>query len=254
MVQRPNPLTWLWFLPAIALLIAGLAVGFTSHQITQRVLVPVSPPPDPYEASSQNGTFNWSIGETTGNVYIQPNGSTDYFVALTGDFSPAITQSDMDNSAGLSYIARTDTTTLDPGFAPSSGVTVTQAHKIVKLVLYDKNSNVQETFTDQEYTSYLAAKNQRIYTTTTSFVNEWPLGIALILAGVIWSAVIALALFLKQRDRQRQLALMGMYPSPYQGTFPPMYTPQYPYTASSPYNQVNGEANTPSPPPPPLYP
>jgi len=216
------------------------------------VLVPASTPPDPYE-NSQSVAYRIAMGSQSGNVYIHADGSSDYFSAFKGDFSPAITQSDIDNSNTLSFVARTDYSTLNPPLNASDGSTVNDAHKIVKLVFYDKNGNVQKTFTTAEYTSYLASRNQSTYTTTTTFQNEWPIGIALIIAGLLWCASTTLVLLLRRRAKKRQLSIAGIYPSPYGGAFPQTYANQQPYYPQSPYDHLSGPSTPPPPPPPPYY-
>jgi len=128
---------WGLLLIGIVMLGGGLIWGATSHGVTY--------------ANSQSVAYRIAMGSQSGNVYIHADGSSDYFSAFKGDFSPEITQSDIDNSNTLSFVARTDTSTLNPPLNASDGSTVNDAHKIEKLVFYDKNGNIQKTFTTAEY-------------------------------------------------------------------------------------------------------
>ena len=110
-----------WFSVVIGaiLLLAGLVWGLVgSHQVS-------------YVNSLQNVTYRIAVGSDSGNVYIHQDGLSEYFVALKTDFSPAIAQSDIDDSTGLSFVARTDTTSVN---LDANGTTITEAHKIEKLV------------------------------------------------------------------------------------------------------------------------
>jgi len=69
---------WALIVCGVALVIAGLIWGAAgSHQVS-------------YESSVQNVTYHVGAGEQTGNIYIHAEGSSDYFVALSGSFNPPI--------------------------------------------------------------------------------------------------------------------------------------------------------------------
>lgn len=227
LLRRP----WGWLIVGIALVIGGLIWGLTSHGIS-------------YQNSSQSGTFSWAIGESTGNVYIHPDGSSNYFVAFSGSFNQAITEDEMNKSVGLSYVAQTTTSTLDPAF-DDNGTTVNDAYKIEKLVLYDKNGNVQETFTTSEYQN----------NPTGFYDNEWLKAIWLVLAGLV---VTILSIIFMARGRgavaQNSFSINAAGAAPYQ---PPMQAPnpygqpQAPYTPpapGAPYGQPQAPYTPPAPP------
>lgn len=228
LTRRP----WGWLIIGIALVIGGLIWGLTSHQVS-------------YQNSSQNGTFSWGIGESTGNVYIHPDGSADYFVAFSGSFNQAITEDDMNNSVGLSYVARTDTSSLDPAYDPPDGPTVNDAHKIEKLVLYDKNGNVQETFTTAEYRDNPNGFND----------NEWLKAIWLVLGGLV---VTILSIIFMARGRgavaKNSFSINAAGAVPYQPGMQapnPYGQPQAPYTPpapGTPYGQPQAPYTPPVPP------
>lgn len=225
LLRRP----WGWLIVGIALVIGGLIWGLTSHQVS-------------YQNSQQNGSYHIAMGSSTGNVYISLDGTSDYYVALSGDFSPAITQSDIDNSQSLSFVARTDTTSVDATF---NGTDISEAHEIEKLVFYDKNGNVQETFTTSEY---LANPN--------GFSdNEWLKAIWLVLGGLV---VAILSIIFMARGRgavaKNSFSINAAGAMPYQ---PPMQAPnpygqpQAPYTPpapSAPYGQPQAPYTPPAPP------
>lgn len=244
MADHRRTLSWLWFLPTLVLLVAGLGLGVSSS-VTRRLSRPPSTSSSLFQMSQTEVTYHIAIGLTTGNIYVNADGSSDYFVAFSGDFQPPITQSDIDNSTTLDFVARTDTSPLDPSLN-ANGTTIHEAHKIEKLVFYDANGTIQETFVTAEYTSYLDNQNHETSTTSSS-PNQWPLGLALILIGLLWSAGTTVVL-LQRRAQRRAL--------PAQGAFAPQFPiypyQQPPYYPPSPPNYLN---NSPSaPPPPPGYP
>jgi hypothetical protein len=210
---------WFSVVLGVVLLIGGLVWGLAgSHQVS-------------YENSSTTGTYDIQMGSSTGNVYVQAKGSDEYFVALSGDFSPAISQSDIDNSASISFVARTDT--FDPN-VEVNGTTIDSAHKIEKLVFYDKNGGVMSTYTTSEYTS----------NPNGVYASAWSESIWAIVAGV----VLALAGIVQvTRKRNTSFSIGGAGAPPYQPV-PPAYpgaqpgvaypnVPPAQYPSANPYGQ-----------------
>jgi hypothetical protein len=238
MADHRHSLSWFWFLPTLVLLLAGLGLGVSSY-VTQHVPTLPSAPSLLFQMSQQGVTYHIAMGKATGNVYINADGSSDYFVAFSGDFQPPITQSDIDNSATLDFIARMDTSSLNPALN-ANGTTIHAAHKIEKLVFYDTNGNTQTTFITAEYTASLANQN-RAASTTSSSPNEWPPGLAFILAGLLWGAGTTIVLLQRQAHRRTMLAQEASAP------FFPMYPYQQPSYPPSPPDYLNNSAVTPPP-------
>lgn len=165
---------WGLIVLGLALAIGGLIWGAAgSHQVS-------------YVNSQQNVTYHIGNGTQTGNIYVNADGSSDYFVALNGSFNPPIAQSDIDNSTAISFVARTDTTSVDLN---ANGTTVNEAHQIEKLTFYDNNGKVLSTHSTSEYT----ANPNGFYD------NEWLKAIWLVIVGVILAVVgLVLPLFRKQ--------------------------------------------------------
>jgi hypothetical protein len=197
---------WALIACGVALVIAGLIWGAAgSKQVS-------------YENNLQNVSYHVGTGSQSGNIYINAKGSSDYFVALSGSFNPTIPQSDIDNSATISFVARTDTTSIS---LDENGTTINEAHPIEKLVFYDKNGNVLATHITTEYT-----------TNPNGFYdNEWPNAIWLIIIGLILGVVAFLYPKLrKQRQGSAsfQAAAVGAQPS----------QPFQPYQQPNPYGQA----------------
>src|SRR5713226_9595609 len=151
---------WALIACGVALAIAGLIWGAAgSHQVS-------------YENSLQNGSYHIGAGSQSGNIYIHADGSSDYFVALSGSFHPPIAQSDIDTSSRISFVARTDTTSIN---LDVNGTTISEAHPIEKLIFYDKNGTVLASHITAEYT----ANPNGFYD------NEWLKAIWLIIIGLI---------------------------------------------------------------------
>lgn len=215
---------WALIACGVALVIAGLIWGAAgSHQVS-------------YENSLQNVSYHTGSGSQSGNIYINADGSSDYFVALSGNFNPPIAQSDIDNSTSISFVARTDTTSID---LDVNGTTISEAHAIEKLVFYDKNGNVLATHITAEYT----ANPNGFYD------NEWLKAIWLIVIGLILGIVAFLYPMLRkrpQRSASSHAAAVGAQPSP----------PYQPYQPPNPYGQAyqGPQQYPPVPPYPPQQP
>ncbi len=204
---------WGLLIVGLALIIGGVVWGMTSHQVT-------------YQNSKQGVTYHIAIGETSGNVYINADGSSDYFVAFKNDFNPQISQSDIDNSDTLEFVARTDTSSLDPALN-ANGTTINDAHKIEKLVFFDKNGNVQKTFTTTEYQANPNGFND----------NEWLKAIWLVIAGVIIAgAALIVPMVVKKPQPSTGFNIgTGGVQQPYQQPTP--YGQPYPQQPANPYGQ-----------------
>ncbi len=143
----------------------------------------------------------------------------------------AISQSDIDNSASIGFVARTDT--FDPN-VEVNGTTIDNAHKIEKLVFYDKNGGVMSTYTTSEYTS----NPNGVYAGTWS-ESIWAIvaGVVLALAGIVQVT----------RKRNTSFSIGSAGAPPYQPV-PPAYpgaqpgaaypnVPPAPYPPANPYGQ-----------------
>lgn len=225
---------WGLLIVGAALIIGGVVWGMTSHQVS-------------YQTSHQGVTYHIAIGETSGNVYINADGSSDYFVAFKNDFNPQITQSDIDNSNTLQFVARTDTSSLDPALN-ANGTTINDAHKIEKLVFYDKNGNVQQTFTTAEYQANPNGFND----------NEWIKSIWLVILGVIIAGAALIVPMVTKRPQPGTSFNIGAggAQQPYQQPTP--YGQPTPQQPANPYAQpYQGPGQYPQgaayPPQPPAY-
>jgi hypothetical protein len=212
---------WALIVCGVALVIAGLIWGASgSHQVS-------------YESSQQNVLYHIAAGTQTGNIYIHANGSSEYFVALSGSFNPPIAQSDIDNSTNIHFVARTDTTSIN---LDANGTTISDAHPIEKLIFYDKNGNVQTSFITAEYT----ANPNGFYD------NEWLKAIWLIVIGLILGVAALLYPLLRRRPQGNAIshaAAVGAQPSP-------SYQPYQPYQQPNPYGQAyHGSEQYPQPAP-----
>ncbi len=211
---------WGLIVCGVALVIAGLIWGAAgSHQVS-------------YENSTQNTNYHIGNGTETGNIYINADGSSDFFVALSDSFNPPIAQSDIDNSTAISFVARTDTTSIDLN---ANGTTINEAHQIEKLVFYDKTGNVLATYTTAEY----------LANPSGFYDNEWLKSIWLVVAGLILGVVgFVLPLLRKRPQASASFAgAVGTQPAqsyqPYQQPANPYGQPyQGPQAVANPYGQV----------------
>ncbi|HEU5377978.1 MAG TPA: hypothetical protein VFV38_21365 [Ktedonobacteraceae bacterium] len=242
MRQQRNSLGWLWFLPAVFLFIMGLVFAL---RLTTRQTMPSHPTlPDPYEKSALGVKYTIRMGTETGNIYINANGSSEYFVAFPADFNPPIQQSDINNSANVAFVARTDESSLNP-VLDADGTTIYQAHKIVQFTLYDQSAAVLATYTTAEYTAYLASRNQSASPPEASFLNTWPFSLVLIIAGLLWIGCTVLVLLRRRQMRSRMMQPVGIYP--YAESLPQIYQPSY-TELPSPYDHLSRPYIAPPPP------
>ena len=153
---------WGLALVSVILIIGGLVLGLTSHQISYHAYLP-----DP--------NYQLSAGQQSGNVYI--NTSDEYFAAFHSDFTPAIAASDLAKTAEVAFVARTDTNSLDPALKTGATV-VNDVHRIEKLFLFDQDGNIIKTYATAEYNANPGG----------FYDNNWPLASVLILAGLLLAA------------------------------------------------------------------
>lgn len=190
----------------VALVIAGLIWGAAGSQQVS------------YENSLQNVSYHIGAGSQSGNIYLNADGSSDYFVALSGSFNPTIPKSDIDNSTRISFVARTDTTSIS---LDENGTTINEAHPIEKLVFYDKNGNVLATHITAEYT----ANPNGFYD------NEWLKAIWLIIIGLI----LGVGAFLYPRLRKQRQGKASLQAT---AVGAQSSQPYQPYQQPNPYGQV----------------
>ena len=192
---------WSLLLLSVILLIGGLVGGFTSHQVS-------------YIQSSSGVTYRINQGDQSHNVYIHSEGSDDYYVAFSSDFT--VVQSDLTGTGSISFVARSDTSQLDPPLNAPDGSTIHDAHKIEKLTFADNNGQVTGTYTTDEY----KANPNGFYE------NTWPTSILVIIAGLFFGGL-GLYLFLRKKPQTSPAFNMGAGGAqPYQQ---PYAQPQYPY-------------------------
>lgn len=211
------------------MLVGGVAWGATgSHQVT-------------YSNSQSGVTYEINVGATSKNVFINPKGSKDFYVAFKSDFT--IADSDIDNSQSLSFVARTDTSDLDPPL-DVDGTTIERAHKIEKISFYDENDKLMQTYTTDEY----KANPNGFYQ------NEWSKAGLLAGAGaIVLLLALIFPLFVKKPQQPSVIGagVPGMPGIPPVGQpYPPQQQPygQQPYQQQQPYGQPQPPYGQPQPP------
>lgn len=237
----PKLLSWLWFLPVAVLLLGGLALGFSSRQVTQTR--GTSRAAGSYISIVDTNDYDIGQGTTSGNIYINQHGSDDYYVALASDFT--VSDSDLNDAANFHFIARSDTTPLDPPLNASDGTTITKAHKIEQLVFFDGSGNITHTYTTAEYLT-----SQRQPPTTTTSLSNWPLGLGVICLGLLWYGCVMTIRLFQRKAQKSNMATIGAYP-PFLAQ--PSYPPFNPYAqGSGPYDQLSKSYLAPPPSAPPV--
>jgi hypothetical protein len=234
MQQRPTPLRWLWLIPGIALFVVGIIVGLSSHQIV-------------YQKSSQGTAYQIYIG-SLGNIYLNADGSADYFIARKEDFNPPIDTTTVDSAASVDFVARADTVSVN---AKIESATISDAHPIEQLTFYDGSGQALTSYTTSEYTAYLADPASH------SYQNQWPLGAGLIIIGILIDGMILLVLLSRRSPGTTPAVdasvILPGYPQSHQAGYPQPYYPQPPYV-QPPYPGQPGVLYTPSAQYPPQYP
>ncbi len=218
-----------WGVIGIGLLVGGLIWGFNSHQAS-------------YQSYPVSSHYHISTGTVSGNVYINADGSNEYFAAFTYDFNPTIDLADIDKTAAVSFIARTDTSTLSPHLNVNSTTIIYSAHKIEKLVLYDLYGHIINTYASTEYNA-----NPHEYN-----ANYWPYASILLLLGTLCAGN-GIFFFVHGRQRRKQtaadeLARLEAIPSPFArelGQMPSVQTYQGIEQYPQPYTQAYNPYQTP---------
>lgn len=169
-----------WVIIGVGILIGGLVWGINSHNVN-------------YQSYPARSDYHVGTGRQSGNIYINLDGSPDYFVAFKSDYLQDSISSDLDNFAAVGFVARTDASQLNPALNTGT-TTINAAHKIEKLVFYDERGNVLHTYTTDEYNAHPTG-----YT-----INNWPYASILILVGLLAGGN-GLFFYINGRQR-RQLA------------------------------------------------
>jgi hypothetical protein len=240
-----------WFLGGlgIVVILIGLLVGTSSHQVTYSQI--------------SNATLSHYLAQTDGSddtAYLQTSDGTLYTLHQN-DFTPTLS-SDKITSRTISFVYNpTDTTSVDESSTNTSTHLQGDAYTIVQLTISDQNGNRQP-FTSKDY----AANPQGFYE------NKWVGGTIAIIVGLL---VLALAIFLIYRKRKNRLAASanGMnavgsnqpYGAPpvYQVPGTPQYNPnqagtpnpyQQPYSGTESYQPYQQDPTMPAQPPQGNYP
>ena len=203
---------WGMFILSALLVVVGLVVGVSSSQVS-------------YIQSQVGTTYHLTTGQQSGNLYINASGSDDFYVAFSSDFT--VPQS-ISNTSGISlhFIARSDTSSLDPAYDAPDGTTINDAHKIEKLTFMDSHGNVVGNYTTAEYT----ANPNGVY------VNNWPLGLGIIGFGVL-AAILSVWIYRRRQSREFARAQSGGFQQP--AYAPPVANPYaQPYPGAGPVSQL----------------
>jgi hypothetical protein len=209
---------WGWYLLGAILLVAGVVVGLTSHQVAYQII--------------NKGSFTPYIVQG-GTDYLQTNNGSTYYVINESEFSPAFNGSSVfKNSGSFTMIARSDTQDVDVQLTDGTHLQGT-GYKVEQVVILDSSGNPAQTFNDSEYT-----QNPKGF-----YENNWASGVALIVFGLI--AGIA-GFFVPQMLKNRRKAAPA---APFVQGQPMQSMPQYqqPYPAYPPQNPVYQQPNIPYP-------
>ena len=167
---------WGWTIIGLVVVLGGSLWGLSSPVI-------------PYETSSSISYYIAAAND--GNVYIYPTSSTNstYFVARQADFNPPIDRTQIHLDTQLSFIARTDTISVNDTLTDE--LHVTQAHVIEELVLFNTLGSPTATYKTSDYN-----------TNPNGYYNNrwWPTGTGIIFAGLL---IAYLALFAGRKRRKK---------------------------------------------------
>lgn len=214
---------WGLMVVGVILVIAGLAWGATSHQVTFTN----------YPQGSLNSHYNVYSGDL-GNTYFNVQGSPDYFVARKADFTPAIdTDSLADKTSAVSFIASSEKADIA---ANLEGHHIDSEFIVEKVTFYGDNNQVIATYSTSEYNANPNGFSQ----------NTWLKAIWLIIGGVLLFVLAFIFPMLIKKPQANTNFNIGAggaqaYQQPYpqqQQPYPP-YQPQQqqPYQQPNPYGQ-----------------
>jgi len=158
--------SWGWTLIGTLVLLTGVLWGLSSPT------VPYIGPP------GGSTTHFYVIAANNGDVYIYPTDKSTFFVARHDDFSPPIDRTKIHLDILLSFVARSETISVNETI--DGNLHVSQAHVIEKLVLYSLNSTPLATYTASDYNPDSGGYYESRW---------WPGAIALIAAGLLIASV-----------------------------------------------------------------
>lgn len=167
---------WGWALIGALILLIGILWGTSSPTV-------------PYMGTPGGADTHFYVMATNnGDVYIYPTDKSSFYIARHDDFSPPIDRTQIHLDILLSFVARSDTISVNDTL--EGNLHVTQAHVIEKLVLYSQNDTPLATYTASDY----SASSGGYYES-----RWWPVAIVLILIGLLIAYV---ALFVGRKRRK----------------------------------------------------
>jgi hypothetical protein len=140
---------------------------------------------------SQDVSDHYAYTKQDSDIYIYPmNNRTTLFIVRCNDLSPHIDCTQISGIIYPDFLARPDTISVNatlPSDTPGRNLHVTQAHVIEQLVLFDANGNSRITYQASDYNSSGYYQSR-----------WWPAAFALIGAGLLIMASVALFARLKR--------------------------------------------------------
>ncbi len=225
-----------------ALIIFGVVIGATSHQVT-------------YNPVNQETIAHFLSGDSSSSDhrgYLQFERDSKLYLINESDFTPKVDGSSFGDGDVISFVYRTDSpTTIDVSATNTSTHLVGDAYTVEQITVPGSNGKGPKVYTSSEYSQNPRGFNQ----------NNWPIGAGVIVLGFI---VAALAFFLPMlRGRNRNKAQLASIATPISidmpfGAQPPVNAygqnpsqfPQYPQQTPEQFQRPQftpppGQFNTP---------
>ncbi len=198
-----------------ALIIFGVVIGATSHQVT-------------YNAVNQETIAHFLSGGSSSSDqkgYLQFERDSKLYLINENDFKPKVDGNSFGDGDVISFVYRTDSpTTIDVSATNTSTHLVGDAYTVEQITVPGSNGQSSKVYTSSEYSQNPRGFDQ----------NNWPIGALVIALGLI---VAALAFFLPMlRGRNRNKAQPASIATPIRIDMP--------FGAQPPVNAY-GQFNTP---------
>jgi hypothetical protein len=161
------------------LAIAGLIVGISSHHLT-------------YQNGLKGIVAHYLSGDNPGTGYLQMSGSSSLYFVKEKNFNPLINGINTFGHGNIiSFVYTPDETRDIDEQATNSGTHLAgTAYRVLQITLFDNDGQNPQVFTDVEY----AQNPQGIY------VNNWPAGAALLIAGFLVALMTLFLAALRRRE------------------------------------------------------
>jgi len=222
-----------------ALIIFGVIIGTTSHQVT-------------YKAVNQETIAHFLSGDSSSSDqkgYLQFESDSKLYLINESDFTPKVDGNSFGDGDVISFVYRTDSpTSIDVSATNTSTHLLGDAYTVEQITVPGSNGKGPKVYTSSEYSQNPRGFDQ----------NNWPLGALVIVLGLIVAALAFFLPMLRGRNRNKAQPASTATPSSVDMPFGAQSSPnafgqnfnQFPQYPQQPYQDPAQFQRPPFTPPP----